>query len=76
MPDHLASISTVRIRRGLPPRRKHRDVEAAGYSDSTSTCPSSVSPPAFHRGSDTDYLTSDVPETTVSQWANVSSDVL
>jgi integrase len=52
------------------------DCDAAGYSDSASRCPSSVSPHAFRRGGITHYLASDVPETAVSQRANVSSDVL
>ena len=54
------------------------DPETCDYapSDEASKCPSSVSPHPFRRGAITHYLANDVPETAVSQRANVSPDVL
>ncbi|MFC7213725.1 tyrosine-type recombinase/integrase [Saliphagus sp. GCM10025334] len=56
-----------------------RDPESCEYMQSPGKapkCPSSVSPHAYRRGGITHYLASDVPETAVSQRANVSPDVL
>ncbi|WP_312911345.1 tyrosine-type recombinase/integrase [Natronosalvus caseinilyticus] len=55
-----------------------RDLEACEATGETgsSSCPSSVSPHAFRRGSITHHLNSDVPETAVGDRANVSQEVL
>lgn len=48
----------------------------ATHHDSHSKCPSSVSPHAIRRGSITHHLMKDIPETAVSDKANVSQQVL
>lgn len=55
-----------------------RDPESceATETERAHSCPSSVSPYAFRRGSITHYLNSDMPETAVSDRANVSQEVL
>lgn len=55
-----------------------RDLDAceAVEDPSASTCPSSISPHAVRRGSITHHLKKDVPETAVSDRANVSQRVL
>ena len=58
-----------------PHDRDESDCEAAGL-DSPSECPSSVSPHPFRRGAITHFLQSDVPETVVSDRANVTKDVI
>ncbi|WP_336021515.1 tyrosine-type recombinase/integrase [Halobellus salinisoli] len=58
-----------------PHSRDPEDCEAM-VSDRASTCPSSVGPHAIRRGSITNHLNSDIPETAVGDRANVSSDVL
>ncbi|MDL5362068.1 site-specific integrase [Halalkalicoccus sp. NIPERK01] len=60
---------------GCPHDRNPDDCDA-NEPDNASQCPSSVSPHAFRRGSITHYLNSDVPETAVSDRANVSKEVL
>ena len=58
-----------------PHDRDENDCEAAG-TNHPAKCPSSVSPHPFRRGAITHYLQSDVPETVVSDRANVTSDVI
>ncbi|ELZ12533.1 integrase domain-containing protein SAM domain-containing protein [Halovivax asiaticus JCM 14624] len=58
-----------------PHGREPDDCEAT-RSDHVSKCPSSISPHAIRRGSITHHLTSDVPETAVSDRANVSTKVI
>ena len=58
-----------------PHDRDESDCEAAGL-DSPSKCPSSVSPHPFRRGAITHFLQSDVPETAVSDRANVTKDII
>jgi integrase len=60
---------------GCPHNRDPDECEAT-HHDTAGKCPSSVSPHAFRRGSITRHLNSDVPETAVSDRANVSRDVL
>ena len=52
------------------------DCEAASTKDDASKCPSSVSAHPIRRGGITHYLANDVPETTMSQRANVNPDVI
>lgn len=58
-----------------PHDRKPETCEAV-EDRSASTCPSSISPHAIRRGSITHHLKEDVPETAVSDRANVSQRVL
>ena len=58
------------------PHGRERETCEFVPSDKSSKCPSSVSPHPFRRGGITHYLANDVPETTVSQRANVSPDVI
>ncbi|PHQ47765.1 integrase [Halorubrum sp. C3] len=58
-----------------PHDRDEDDCEATG-TNHPAKCPSSVSPHPFRRGAITHYLQSDVPETVVSDRANVTSDVI
>jgi len=58
-----------------PHDRDESDCEAVGL-DSSSRCPSSVSPHPFRRGAITHFLQSDVPETAVSDRANVTKDII
>ena len=58
-----------------PHDRDESDCEAAELN-SSSKCPSSVSPHPFRRGAITHFLQSDVPETAVSDRANVTKDVI
>lgn len=71
----LPVYASVRLRRRCPHGR-HPDDCDANEPDNVSQRPSSVSPYAFRRGSITHHLTSDVPETAVSDRANVSKEVL
>lgn len=45
-------------------------------NETASKCPSSISPHAIRRGSITHHLSKDIPETVVSDRANVSQRVL
>jgi integrase len=58
-----------------PHDREPDECEAAG-NEEAAKCPSSVSPHPFRRGAITHYLHSDVPETAVSDRANVSTEVI
>jgi hypothetical protein len=58
------------------PHDRDPDACAAVESDNSAKCPSSVSPHPFRRGAITHYLHSDVPETAVSDRANVTRDVI
>ncbi|MFP9062236.1 tyrosine-type recombinase/integrase [Natrialbaceae archaeon A-chndr2] len=58
-----------------PHGREPDDCEAT-HSDHISKCPDSISPHAIRRGSITHHLMSDVPETAVSDRANVSTKVI
>lgn len=58
-----------------PHDQEPNDCEAADQNDA-SKCPSSVSLYPFRRGAITHYVYSDVPETAVSDRANVTKDVI
>jgi integrase len=60
---------------GCPHDRSEDECEATDRGHSAQ-CPSSVSPHPFRRGAITHYLQSDVPETVVSDRANVTPDVI
>lgn len=60
---------------GCPHDRDPDDCDA-NDAENASRCSSSVSPPAFRRGSITHHLNSDVPETAVGDRSNVSQEVL
>jgi integrase len=58
-----------------PHDRNPEECEATDNAHA-SRCPSSLSPHPFRRGAITHYLHSDVPETAVSDRANVTTDVI
>lgn len=58
-----------------PHDREESDCEATKL-DKSAKCPSSVSPHPFRRGAITHYLQNDVPETVVSDRANVTPEVI
>lgn len=59
-----------------PHDRKIKECDAAVDRTKASKCPSSLSPHALRRGAITYWLSSDFPETVVSDRANVSTEIL
>lgn len=59
-----------------PHDRTIEDCDAAADRTKASKCPSSLSPHALRRGAITHWLSSDLPETVVSDQANVSPEIL
>lgn len=58
------------------PHGRNPDSCEAAETGEASKCPSSISLYAIQRGSITHHLLKDIPEITVSDWANVSQQVL
>ncbi len=59
-----------------PHGREIDDCDAAADRTKASKCPSSMSPHALRRGAITHWLSSDMPETVVSDRGNVSPEIL